>query len=344
MGYGDIVPVKQSSTWFVVFWLPFNVAFLSVYLGSVAHYFVRISNWNVARIEGNLRKQRLAQMTKDVMAEVSVESGDDASDDSDDENDWNNTSPTAQKMNRRERIRQVSRLSFTDDSVDSQEPVTTKALLEMLAAAKDDEISLRDIAPSESLSEQRRRLMPAMEALLRSTNQTDGPSLALRLLCEKRCARIVALDVAGFQSSMEISGATFILTIESLKETAEKWHIPSRARRAFRVAAFESLFYVGANEIMEGGLDAFLSLNPFEFHNLFRRFTVALGDKETMEAWLASTEALVQRRTKQTLQIIQEDPDEEDAGQQRKPAHLSIKNDVESYFPVNAGNAVIINL
>ena len=61
IGYGDVFPTKESSTWFVSVWLPCNVAFLAVYLGTVAHCYVRFRNWNVSRIETQLKQQQKQQ-------------------------------------------------------------------------------------------------------------------------------------------------------------------------------------------------------------------------------------------------------------------------------------------
>ena len=36
VGFGDYFPTRQASIWFCVFWLPFSVGFMSLYLGNVA--------------------------------------------------------------------------------------------------------------------------------------------------------------------------------------------------------------------------------------------------------------------------------------------------------------------
>jgi hypothetical protein len=47
-------------------------------------------------------------------------------------------------------------------------------------------------------------------------------------------SEIIALDIAGFQSDIEIVENTSSVTIDSLPQTANKWLVPRRARRAFR--------------------------------------------------------------------------------------------------------------
>lgn len=57
VGYGDLFPTSQTSTWFCNFWLPLNVAFLAVYLSTVAQYYVRFAIWNTNRIEKQIKQK-----------------------------------------------------------------------------------------------------------------------------------------------------------------------------------------------------------------------------------------------------------------------------------------------
>jgi hypothetical protein len=118
------------------------------------------------------------------------------------------------------------------------------------------------------------------------------PSFALRVLVQERFAEIIATDIAGFQSSIEIKENTLSVTIDTLKETADKWLIPRRARKAFRAVAFETLYFVGEHGLITRGADALYDLTPFEFHGLFSPLLASMGDAETMEGWLASTDIL----------------------------------------------------
>jgi hypothetical protein len=339
IGYGDLAPTKQSSTWFVVFWLPFNVAFLSLYLGTVAHYFVMISRWNVSRIKKSL--------TDSLESSSSLEHNNTVGEYTIDDTD-SVENAVSRGTQRRERIRQNSDMSFAEE-LQREGAATVQDLLALLSSSASKDIPLRLNAPTDTAVIGSAKPTPLIEKLLRSTTATDGPSLALRFLVEKRLARIVATEVAGFESSMQIKGCTFFVTINSLKGTAEKWHIPRRARSAFRASAFESLFFVGEREIISDGLDGFLKLNPYEFNDLFRPFVMALGDKETMEAWLACTEVLVDQSPGKEMATIEEGGGEEDDDPgsnmgMRRSFHLSMKNEIEDYFPVNQGNAVRIQL
>jgi hypothetical protein len=339
IGYGDLAPTKQSSTWFVVFWLPFNVAFLSLYLGTVAHYFVMISRWNVSRIKKSL--------TDSLESSSSLEHNNTVGEYTIDDTD-SVENAVSRGTQRRERIRQNSDMSFAEE-LQREGAATVQDLLALLSSSASKDIPLRFNAPTDTAVIGSAKPTPLIEKLWRSTTATDEPSLALRFLVEKRLARIVATEVAGFESSMQIKGCTFFVTINSLKGTAEKWHIPRRARSAFRASAFESLFFVGEREIISDGLDGFLKLNPYEFNDLFRPFVMALGDKETMEAWLACTEVLVDQSPGKEMATIEEGGGEEDDDPgsnmgMRRSFHLSMKNEIEDYFPVNQGNAVRIQL
>lgn len=118
------------------------------------------------------------------------------------------------------------------------------------------------------------------------------PSFALRALVQERFAEIIATDIAGYQSGIEIKEYTLSVTIESLKQTADKWSVPRRARKAFRAVAFEALYFVGEHGLITRGADALFSLTPFEFHQLFSPLLAAFGDAEAMELWLEHTQAL----------------------------------------------------
>jgi hypothetical protein len=118
------------------------------------------------------------------------------------------------------------------------------------------------------------------------------PSFALRMLVQERMAQIIAIEVAGFQSEVVINENTLSVTIPSLKDTAEKWMLPRRARKAFRAVAFRALFYVGERNLIIQGADTLLNLSPFEFHGLLSPVLAAMGDGGTMEDWLASTDVM----------------------------------------------------
>jgi hypothetical protein len=125
-----------------------------------------------------------------------------------------------------------------------------------------------------------------------STSGLTRPSLGVRLRVQERIAKIIAVEVAGFQTGVIIKGSTVSLTIGSLRDTSEKWKIPPRAWKAFRAVAFRSLLFVGERDLISDGVDALLRLNVMEFHGIFSPILALMGDGNTMEAWLAATDLL----------------------------------------------------
>jgi len=121
---------------------------------------------------------------------------------------------------------------------------------------------------------------------------TNKPSLDVRLRVQARLARIIAEEVAGYQTGVIIKGSTVSLTIGSLRDTSEKWKIPPQAWKAFRAVAFRSLLFVGERELISDGGDALLRLNVVEFHQIFSPMLAAMGDGSSMENWLAATDIL----------------------------------------------------
>ena len=120
------------------------------------------------------------------------------------------------------------------------------------------------------------------------------PSFALRVLVQERVAEIIATDIAGYQSSIDIKENTLSVTIDTLRDTADKWLIPRRSRKAFRAVAFETLYFVGEHGLITRGADALFDLTPFEVHGLFSPLLASMGDAETMESWLANTDILAE--------------------------------------------------
>jgi hypothetical protein len=135
--------------------------------------------------------------------------------------------------------------------------------------------------------------------VLRGGVVRDKPSFALRAILLERFAEIIAVDIAGYQSAIEIKEYTLSVTIPSLKQTADKWEVPRRARKAFRAVAFEAVWCVGDHRLITQGVNALLALTPSEFHQIFSPLLAAFGDAETMKLWLAHTQALADVDLKQ---------------------------------------------
>jgi hypothetical protein len=225
----------------------------------------------------------------------------------DDESDLfggNSEMPTEKETGnrRRGRILENSRAALLgrSDSIGSDGPSsslntrTMKSMKDVIRAVRNSirsgNIGGSDTNTAQFMSMRSNQMMTA-QTMLRSV-QTRKPSFAMRVLVQERFAEIIAIEVAGFHSLVEIKDYTLSVTIDSLYETAEKWCIPRRARKAFRAVAFEVLYFVGEHGLITRGADALYDLTPFEFHGLFSSLVAAMGDADTMEGWLESTDTL----------------------------------------------------
>ena len=131
----------------------------------------------------------------------------------------------------------------------------------------------------------------------------DTPDFYLRVKVKERLAYIVANEVAGRNSSLTTGDKPGMLSVYlgGTVQAAEKWLIPRSARPAFRAVAFEALLYIGEKQLMEEGVAALHQLSPLQFHRIFSPFLVAMGDKETLQSWLTSTDVLWDNECNNTL-------------------------------------------
>ncbi len=413
VGFGDSVPTKGASIWFCIFWLPFSVGFMSLFLGNIANFYLRLSDQNIQRIERQLRrrlrnaKERAEQ--ERIQALRRAHRGQDgggggggggvaggavermhmaAAEDDDEQNERavvvaavarrNRVAPEGfdvlpmqdgeDELTESEQAARHQAALFGSPNSDSggglrrRERILYSSIYAPISPSKQQQVdhqhrddqngngdtarprgqtmaTMRDVLrrvrinlartdgtssspPSasgtavvtdpESEFMSRRSTTPMTTASFSATtavasltqphgNYSLKPSFALRVLVQERMAEIIAIDIAGFQSSIEIKDNTLSVSIETLKLTADKWLIPRRARKAFRAVAFEALYFVGEHGLITRGADALYDLTPFEFHGLFNPLLAAMGDAEMMEAWLASTEVLAEVDLKRDL-------------------------------------------
>lgn len=207
--------------------------------------------------------------------------------------------------NRREQILRASGLTIYDDSSHKSHNVSSMSTMrDVLRAVQVNLDRMKSATAGGGSVEYDSFHLTASEFFSLRSNKTvhdlslqqnmRKPSFALRVLVQERLAEIIATDVAGFQDSIEIRDHTLSITIDSLRQTADRWKIPRRARRAFRAVAFEVLFFVGEHGLVTRGADALYDLSPIVFHGLFAPLLAALGDAEMMEAWLVRTQVLAE--------------------------------------------------
>lgn len=339
VGYGKYVPEKAASIWFCIFWLPFSVVFMSLFLGNIASFYIRLSDNNIRRIERDLRrnlerekkeaeKGRKRALRGQELTEVVLGSED-------------ALSPTNAPSSKRSSgaKKGTPRVGFDSlpESEDSEETESrylfgSPDLLNSLGAPQNEKKGHRELVIGKSqhrlnnngpAMETMKDVIYTVKAKLIEGDDNDvttqsglmrkhklevpigyfrkkvmagapcpKPSLAVRVIVQERFAQIIATEVAGHQSSVEIEGSTLSVTINSLNVTANKWKVPLRARKAFRAVSLEALYFVGERGLITKGVEVLYALTPIEFHGLFNPLLAAIGDAEAMNGWLASTEVL----------------------------------------------------
>eukprot|EP00531_Pseudo-nitzschia_arenysensis_P006508 CAMPEP_0116151970 /NCGR_PEP_ID=MMETSP0329-20121206/20394_1 /TAXON_ID=697910 /ORGANISM="Pseudo-nitzschia arenysensis, Strain B593" /LENGTH=819 /DNA_ID=CAMNT_0003648645 /DNA_START=217 /DNA_END=2677 /DNA_ORIENTATION=+ len=414
VGFGDYVPTKLPTIWFCIFWLPFSIGFMSMYLSNVATFYIRLSDRNIRRIERNLRRRlqkakekaeeeraeilRRAYRGQEIEIEIAAGSADrgnvedmrtiqrtgstdsnaseeykhatipknharsvmrrqkqkgfnilpiaDDDDNSDDEtvligggmnSDNAKVGDVGRRTGHRRRQQIIENCRANPSSSDSSSgdnedgdlsnARTMKSMKDVISAVRSTMDSMKDgtghhpVNPGENDASKFMSIRSTQNmidySIFRRQNQSKKPSFALRVLIQERFAKIIAMEVAGFHSSIEIKDQTLSVTIESISDTAEKWSIPRRARKAFRAVAFEILYFVGEHGLITRGADALFELTPFEFHGLFSTLVAAMGDADIMEGWLANTDALAMVDLQQAV-LHRSAPDDEGRGGLRK--------------------------
>lgn len=266
VGFGDYFPTKSSSIWFVIFWLPFNISFLSIFMGNLGRYYMMLSSWNVIRKEKQLRK--IYGFTTPLLGEEG---------------------PSRQIADEKYQIQRHGMSATELDCIQTMGDVV-RFVLGTLAA----DVSLLDDKsnPVSSIGALSETFMLQSSLSHPGTFEKNGvrkPSFALMVLVQERFAHIIANDIAGFHSDLCVKDTTVSMTVESIQEVANQWQVPAGALTAFRAVAFEALIFVGEKKLVSKGAEALLNLSPFEFHEIFSPLLAALADSGTMEGWLAVT-------------------------------------------------------
>lgn len=370
VGFGDYFPTKTASIWFCILWLPFSIGFMSLFLGSVASFYIRLSDRNIERIERRMRRRlqqakikaeleraevlKRAYRGQEIEIEAITISNNDKMPEEADEDASSSPHKLAERVARKIKKQGFDVLPGDEGSSDAgdsegkswfgsslsdkgnfrrQRIVENSAVADETRAGSRNMQSMRDIvtAVRSNLSagvgqtSEQSRLMSirstetittshGLVGLRRST--TRKPSFGLRVLVQERFAEIIATEIAGFQNSIDIQENTLTVTIDRLASTADKWSIPRRARKAFRSVAFEVLYFVGERGLITRGADALMDLTPVEFHGLFSSLVAAMGDADSMEGWLASTNVLADVDLRRSTNAVTTTPSSEKTTQQ----------------------------
>ena len=331
VGFGDFVVDRPASTWFCIFWLPFSVFFVSLYLGSIASFYIGMSDKNVNRIEKKLRRRmHHVKSWQDKEKEEARKRGLSGGFGVSDENEVNDLPPHIQSPQKQGNRRGFASVSTDDDNDDNnddndnenQENRRDQILTNSGTVRKKSEVmkTMKDVigAIKSNMSSSRRSINDDQSDILEDDSVTKRdmlnvhstqyyhtkkgiakrPTFALRVLIQERLAHIIALEVAGYQSNIEIKNNTLSITIDSLKQTCQKWFLPRRATKSFRSVAFETLYFVGERQLIVNGAAAVFALRPAEVQGLFGPVLAAMGDADTMEAWLNRTQMLAENEFK----------------------------------------------
>lgn len=221
---------------------------------------------------------------------------------------------------RRQKIMENTIISKVDGKGGALTMQSMRDVVKRVRSNLDSESSIRSGPDVHFMSIRSTQTMTTHNGILRQV-QTRKPSFALRVLVQERFAQIIATDIAGYQSAVDIKDTTLTLKIESMIDTADKWCIPRRARKPFRAVAFEVLYFVGEHGLVTRGAEALFDLSPFEFHGLFSPLVAAMGDAETMETWLSNTEVLA---AADLPKLSFDEVDDRTKETQNKPTHSAL--------------------
>lgn len=335
VGYGDITPTSNSGTWFVVFWLTLNVPFLALYLGMVAHYFVRINQWKEQRIKHKML------VASTVTANVNVSPVPSSYIEPD------NTLTMPQSS-----VPHLS-VSFAENTINpaNASQYSAPSVVATPSIARLDErmkLSLHLPGSSQGSYHQfepklQRSIskFDSVESLMERLNDNTRPwggseesrhSILSRFAAMERLAVIIVL-MARLPSQMAIKSKEFWISIDSSKEIVVKWMIPYPARQAFRIAIFQTLLFVGERELVTHNMKIFQNMDPIHFNCLLG--AVVLAMEGSVSEWMTATESLATEN--RDFSISTTVP-------LRVNQRRRVKNQIQEYFPVNQGNAVLLQL
>ena len=286
VGYGSpVAPVTVAGTWFCVFWVPFNISFLSIYMGNLGRYYYMLTGWNARRIQRKLRKDSMLLSESEVVLTDAVAKATAAT------TTTTTTSTTAPAQmpepggnapKTLDSMKDILDFVLTHVSVDDSETPTLppSANFKNLTASQQKALAQWLQLPS-----------PWGNSVF-AANQSRKPSLPLILLVQERMAHIIATEIAGHVSPCTVkSESTLSVTLESMDKVLDKWLIPAGpVEEAFRVVALEALVVVGEHRLVTQGADAVFALGPFQVMEIFLPILAAMADAGTMEGWLARTE------------------------------------------------------
>jgi hypothetical protein len=304
VGYSDNYPETMAGIWSII-WLPYILIFTSLYLGAIANMYFTVARKCIANIEKGLKQKPIKShvetgenipsshdslMMVEAVSNEIVPEGTDAKDPEATGKELDNDdvlmkapAPYPMSSNKFD-----SNFETFGDVIKAVQDATLMPEIECIESSTDR-------LPSYWTGQL--KILSLQHSMDTPNEVNERPYLALRTLAKKRLAAIVAKEIAGGQScvlSASTQGSSLLINLANSKEAAEKWFIPCCAHKVFSIVAFEAVFLVGENALLKEGKQAFYDLSPKAFHQIFSPLVVAMGDADTLESWLASTEILTE--------------------------------------------------
>mmetsp|Transcript_9358 Transcript_9358/g.18890 ORF Transcript_9358/g.18890 Transcript_9358/m.18890 type:complete len:627 (-) Transcript_9358:86-1966(-) len=303
-GYGDYFPTKTASILICAVWLPCNIIFTSIYMGSVASWYLNFSTKGIQRIRNNMHSDIVQKQAFDrsistpgiALEKVDIEYGLDNDSDEIIENTYTDQSSTVQNVTKSSNSSEADSIGYKDSDEDVASPTVVFENLTSTLATMADVIRTVHARAGEDLlqvdadmQEIEDESTPPDSQLVHVSKQ---PGFKLRVLVQQRFAAIIAFDLVGGDHHVDVQDSFIVVRIGRWKQVVSKWLIPSGAWKTFRAAALDAMMLVGERNLIQQGPYALYELSPEEFHSIFSALVAAMGDAETLQGWLNSTENL----------------------------------------------------
>lgn len=287
-------------------------------MGSVATWYLDISDKGIQRIRKKMHADLVQSQAfnrsittpgMENMTNVDIEYGLD--DDEDEEEETANSDVNTNTQNGTKSTKSSEVATFDDENdddiidVDGKQPavvlenlsstlITMADVIDAVQASTEDEL-LQPLARWEDMEiasmTQNSDIVLAMPETTHRADPTQ-PSFKLRVLVKERLATILARDLVGGEHHVDVQDTFIVVRIGQWKQVVAKWLIPSGAWKAFRAAALDAIMLVGERNLIQQGPEAVFQLSPDEFHSIFSPLVAAMGDAETLQGWLNSTDHL----------------------------------------------------
>lgn len=281
VGYGDIFPSKKSSIWVTIFWLPLSLYFMSQFVSSLNRLYRSINEKHTDKIYARLKKMKEFEDSNQ-MNETSC--------------DEESSEPTAICSHKNLSISEY--LYHTKSQMHQNRVMRTQkgALHDKIPQDCSKDSNERPIHTSSTESQETKSTVHDENVEIAVTPRKDTKASSyLRLLVQERIAQIIQYEILLRENSVISSSQrkkydTITVHFLEMKEVAEKWLIPLRARESFAVVTMDLLITFGKDGLRRGQL---FDQPHTRFQRIFMPVMAAMEPLTILETWLASTEMLI---------------------------------------------------